>query len=151
SHEQTQTLRKYGNEIQILWLQGYLFFGSANRLLEEAKHRVDAPGAFPVRYVVLDFRLVAGIDSSAIFSFIKLRNFASERGVALIFCGMTPAMVASFRAEGMLSGDDRAARLEPNLDLALEAAEDAVLARRQADTAREPAFEQWLARELGGD
>ncbi len=44
SKEHTQLLQQAGNEIQILWLQGYLFFGSANRMLEEAKRRVDAPG-----------------------------------------------------------------------------------------------------------
>lgn len=152
SKEHTQLLHKVGNEIQILWLQGYLFFGSANRMLEEAKHRVDAPVEPLVRYVVLDFRLVAAIDSSALFSFIKLRNFAEDRGVHLIFCGMSPATEKAFRAEGLFAANDPVISLQANLDLALERAEDAVLRRRQVQPVDGAlAFESWLSRELAGE
>ena len=152
SKEHTQLLQRFGNEIQILWLQGYLFFGSANRMLEEAKRSVDAPAEPPVRFVVLDFRLVAAIDSSALFSFIKLRNFAEDRGVHLVFCGMSPATELAFRAEGLFADNDPVISLRTNLDLALEWAEEAVLRRRRAQpVGEEPAFESWLSRELTGE
>lgn len=152
SKEHARLLQQFGNEIQILWLQGYLFFGSANRMLEETKLRVEAPVEPPVRFVVLDFRLVAGIDSSAVFSFIKLRNFAEDRAVNLIFCGMSPAAEAAFRAEGLFAANDPVIGLQPNLDLALERAEEAVLRRRRVGAGDEaPAFESWLSRELAGD
>ena len=151
SVEQARLLHRNGNEIQILWLQGYLFFGSANRLMEEIKRRVEADMDPPVHFIVLDFRLVGGIDSSAVFSFIKLRNFAEERDVQLIFCGVSEATLTAFRIEGLLVPDDPVAVLQPNLDLALERAEDGVLAEWHAEAVSAPAFERWLTRELDSE
>ncbi len=114
--------------------------------------RVDAPVEPLVRFVVLDFRLVAAIDSSALFSFIKLRNFAEDRNVHLIFCGMSAATEKAFRAEGLFAANDPVISLQANLDLALERAEEAVLRRRQVQPIDgAPAFESWLSRELAGE
>jgi SulP family sulfate permease len=151
SFEQSRVLRDFGNEIQILWLQGYLFFGTANRLIEEVKGRAEMRHDQPVRYVVLDFRLVSGIDSSAIFSFIKLRNFAEMHRVRLILCALPPTMRDAFSAEGLLVADDSVVREFPNLDLALEWAEERVLEERFAGGEGLPAFEVWLAKVMAGE
>jgi sulfate permease, SulP family len=151
SYEQASVLRDYGNEIQILWLQGYLFFGTANRLLEEVKGRAEMRHDQPVRYVVLDFRLVSGIDSSAVFSFIKLRNFAEEQRVRLIFCALPPTMHDAFSAEGLLVAGDSVVREFSNLDLALEWAEERVLEERFLGGEGLPAFEAWLGKVMAGE
>ena len=67
-------------------LQGYLFFATAYRLLEEirARHeRTKADGA-PLTYVVLDFLNVVGVDGSAISVFEKLRRFCAREKIALV-------------------------------------------------------------------
>jgi SulP family sulfate permease len=151
SYEQSRTLRDFGTEIQILWLQGYLFFGTANRLLEEVKGRAQMRHDQPVRYVVLDFRLVSGIDSSAVFSFIKLRNFAEKNRVRLIFCALPPMTHDAFSAEGLLVADDPLVCEFPNLDLALEWAEERVLEERFSGEEGLPAFEAWLGKVMAGD
>jgi SulP family sulfate permease len=151
SYEQSRVLRDYGTEIQILWLQGYLFFGTANKLLEEVKGRAEVRHDQPVRYVVLDFRLVSGIDSSAVFSFIKLRNFAEKHRVRLIFCALPPTMHDAFGAEGLLVAGDSMVREFPNLDLALEWAEERVLEERFAGGEGLPAFEAWLGEVMAGE
>ncbi len=151
SYEQSRVLRDFGTEIQILWLQGYLFFGTANKLLEEVKGRAQMRHDQPVRYVVLDFRLVSGIDSSAVFSFIKLRNFAEKHRVRLIFCALPPTMHAAFSTEGLLDIEDSVVREFPNLDLALEWAEERVLEERFAGGESLPAFEAWLDKVMAGE
>jgi len=69
-YEQEQLVR-YGHSIQIMWLHGFVFFGSAHRLLLQIREIVDVPGA-ACRSLILDFRQVMGIDSSAVMSLIKL-------------------------------------------------------------------------------
>ena len=151
SYEQARVLRDHGEEIQILWLQGYLFFGTANRLLEEIKGSVETPPIRPVRYVVLDFHLVSGIDSSALFSFIKLRNFAERHRVRLIFCALPAAIRDALKAEGLLTAAGPVAMAFANLDSALEWAEERVLEERFSGGDGLPAFEAWLGSMLLGE
>ena len=51
----------------------------------------------PIGYVVLDFGAVPGLDTSAVLSLIKLRNYCNEHSVTLAFSGLSEAMRASFR------------------------------------------------------
>ncbi len=50
-------LRSAGERVQILRVNGFVFFGSANRLLERIRKRVEA-GA--LRFLVIDLRRVTG-------------------------------------------------------------------------------------------
>jgi sulfate permease, SulP family len=58
-------LAKYGSSIPIMWLHGFVFFGSAHRLLLDVKQIVETRGSNVCRSLILDFRQVLGIDSSA--------------------------------------------------------------------------------------
>ncbi|MGH7858288.1 MAG: STAS domain-containing protein [Candidatus Binatia bacterium] len=58
-------LRERGEQIHILELQSYIFFGTAYKLLLKLRERTDDPTLAPMRYVILDFRQVTGLDSSA--------------------------------------------------------------------------------------
>ena len=66
-----------GDKILILPLQGYLFFGSANRLLEYIKTYIKSDDGRELKYLVFDLRQVTGIDSSTINSFNKLQILAT--------------------------------------------------------------------------
>src|SRR4029450_9426933 len=61
-------LRTMGDEIQILLVNGFLFFGSANGLLERIRKRAETD---PPRFLVIDLRRVPGVDSSAVVAFVK--------------------------------------------------------------------------------
>ena len=50
-------LRQMGERVQILRVNGFLFFGSANGLLERIRKRVEAG---PLRFLVIDLRRVTG-------------------------------------------------------------------------------------------
>jgi len=70
--EEMDMLEAEGEQTYILELQGLIFFGTANKLLNQIRDRIDHPTSKAVRFVILDFRLVSGLDASAVLSFAKL-------------------------------------------------------------------------------
>jgi len=78
--EELAILAANGREIQGMSLQSYIFFGSANRLYEQVKSLFARnPGT---RFLLFDFRLVTGIDSSAMHSFTQIKRAADALGPA---------------------------------------------------------------------
>ena len=67
-------------------LQGFLFFATAYKLLEEikARHESGKKEGRPLTYILLDFQSVVGVDGSAISVFEKLRRFAAREGIELV-------------------------------------------------------------------
>ncbi len=100
--EQVEALRARGAAILLLKLQGYLFFGTANGLLERVKRRLDDPGPPPLAWAIADFALVSGIDSSAVLSFVKLRQLAAARGFGLVATALSPQVREQLARGGFL-------------------------------------------------
>jgi SulP family sulfate permease len=126
---QRRLLVDHGAAIQVIRLQGYLFFGSAHRVLERVSARLTLPGEMPLRYLVLDLERVDGVDSSTVFSFIRLIERADQRGVTILWAAVPATVAAALRSAGL--DLDRRARPQLFLDLdhALEYAEDVLLDR----------------------
>ncbi|MGH2536833.1 MAG: SLC26A/SulP transporter family protein [Candidatus Promineifilaceae bacterium] len=120
-------LAKRGDEIYILQLEGYLFFGTAYRLAEQVRRRLSDASLPPARFVLLDFRRVTGLDSTAAMSFAKLGQQCGERGAGLILTGLTSGLEFSLEA----GGASRFLRF-PNLDRGLEWSEEQILAASDA-------------------
>jgi len=80
-----QILQQQGDQIYILNLQGFIFFGTANNLLNQVRARADAADLTSLRYAVLDFKEVTGLDSTAILSFEKLIQFVNSRQITMVF------------------------------------------------------------------
>jgi len=115
-------LRASGATRLVLHLQGYLFFGTAHRLLEMLRPELD--GVPRRSHLLLDFREVVGLDSSATRTFNRLADIARARGVTLVLTGLTPSVTANL---GVLATDPGTRRL-PTLQAGLEWLEDAALA-----------------------
>jgi SulP family sulfate permease len=93
----TQLLQRKGNWLYILELQGFIFFGTANKILEHVRHYLDTEAAArPPRYLILDFRLVTGVDSSAGFSFVKLMRLLTSREIKLILTNVSAEIQKQF-------------------------------------------------------
>jgi SulP family sulfate permease len=88
--EEIAFLRPVRPSIHLLKLQGFIFFGTAYSLLHRVRVRSGAPGQPPLRYLILDFRHVTGVDSSALLSLSKLLTLAQQSGFATL-CSSVPA------------------------------------------------------------
>jgi SulP family sulfate permease len=147
--EQLRMLQQEGERIHVFWLSGFIFFGSSNSLFELIRRAIDTQKEKPVSFVVLDFNAVSGLDTSAVFSLVKLRNYCNEHGVALAFSGLGEAMRVNFQKAGFFgSGDPH--RVFPGRNEAIEWCEDMVLMHHDRGAVSEHSFESWLTTELGG-
>lgn len=134
-----------GHEIQGMSLQSYIFFGSANRLYEQVKALfAKSPRT---RFLLLDFRLVTGIDSSAMHSFTQIKRAADELGARLVLVNLSPELRDTFRNRKFIADD---VILADDLDRALESCEKEVIAAHLAEGATARTLVDWLAQALGG-
>jgi len=105
--ERSESLKKIiddsGDQTLILPLQGFIFFGSANRLLERIKLHLQSQNENNLKYLVFDFKQVTGVDSSTINSFNKLRILAELDNFQVLFCNLTPQIISQFEAEGLFA------------------------------------------------
>lgn len=124
SFQQQRLLRQEGYQIYILWLQGYIFFGTANTLLNEVRNAITSSKS-PIHYLVLDCQLIVGLDSSAVSSFIKLRQFAQSQAIQLVFTHLQPIVEKQLlQSDGI---EDENCQRFPNLDRGIEWCEEQIL------------------------
>ena len=129
-------LKEQGQAIYILKLQGFIFFGTASHLLDKIRARLANAALPPLRFVVLDFRRVTGLDSSAIFSLRKAEQMGQKRGFTMIICHASAELVSELSySEGPQNGNGNGRlRLYPDLDHGLEACENELLTAVSAKT-----------------
>jgi SulP family sulfate permease len=142
-------LMRHGNGIQIIWLHGFVFFGSANRLLIYVRELVTAQGPGVCRMLILSCNEVLGLDTSAVMCLIKMRQLAARESFVIVLAGLPPAVGRTLRAGGFLRDNDPLCRLFPEVDTALEWCEERVLEQRtnRDDVLR--STDEWLTREMG--
>ncbi|MGH2635877.1 MAG: SulP family inorganic anion transporter, partial [Actinomycetota bacterium] len=118
-----KALRRMGERIQILRLHGFVFFGTANGLLERIRKRMDVGS---LRFLLIDLRRVSGLDSSAVIAFVKVAHLAKTNGFELVFTGTSESVQALLR-DGGVARAEGVVRFEPDLDRGLQRCEDALL------------------------
>jgi len=121
-------LNAWGQHIYILKLQGFLFFGTANALLEQIRARVTDPTEPQVHYIILDFRRVTGLDSSAMLSFVKGRQLTQAQGITLLLASLSEETRRQFERGGLSEGEGM--RFVSDLDHGLEWCENQLLEYR---------------------
>jgi SulP family sulfate permease len=128
SEERRQTLSTHGDAILILRLQGFLFFGTAERLRQRVERRAVDSGR-QTEFVLIDFRRVTGLDSSTVLSFIRLAQTATRENFTIVFTGVNESSRATMLRGGLDVGDDSPIRFVGDLDAGLKQCEDALIAR----------------------
>lgn len=144
NHAEERILEQAGRQIHILQLQGYIFFGTAFRLLTRAQERIMNVTPVPLRYLVLDFRHVNGLDSSAVASFRRLRQFAESHGVKILLTEVPQGVRTLLERSRLLREDDEVCRVFPDIDHGLERCENELI----ASSALSPADQSDLSRDL---
>jgi SulP family sulfate permease len=137
-------LAGHGQEIQGMALQSYLFFGSANRLYQYVKGLL---GKHPeCRFLIFDFRLVTGIDSSATHSFAQIKQAAATSGARIVLVNLTSELERAFRTARFISSDIDVAS---DLDRALEACEQKIIEAYERGGGDTQSLRSWLSEALG--
>ncbi|EGP08993.1 hypothetical protein CSIRO_1154 [Bradyrhizobiaceae bacterium SG-6C] len=139
-------LAAHGREIHGLNLQSYLFFGSANRLYQHVRALLTRHPE--CRYLVFDFKLVTGIDSSAAYSFAQIKRSAIDGGVKLVLVNLPRATEKMLRSGEFLSSD---ILVMPELDHALEWCENDIIARYSAREQDDDDLHGWFSAILGSE
>lgn len=149
SAEAREYLRELGDTIQLYWLSGYIFFGSSEGVFERIRRDIEALLPRRVGYVILDFGMVSGADSSAYVSLAKLRSYCGQHGATLVYCALSPPHRAALERGGFFGGKSQH-RAFADMNVALAWCEDRLLADADAviDT-NFAGFESWLQHQLG--
>jgi SulP family sulfate permease len=120
-------LQEKGEALVIFKLHGFIFFGTANALYQQLRERIIAPGPSAAQFLVLDFRLVTGLDSSALNSFTKLKQLAETQGVALVLTHLSPDIQRLFSRQGYIREGDQVVRVFRDVDAGVEWCEEQIL------------------------
>ena len=137
-------LAEHGRQIQGMTLQSYLFFGSANRLYQYVKTLLaQQPDC---RFLIFDFRLVTGIDSSATHSFAQIKQATAAHGVGIVLANLSSELERAFRTARFISDD---VTIVSDLDRALESCEQKVIEAHRSETGDGPSLRAWLSDALG--
>lgn len=94
--EELNVLDKQTRYIHVVQLKGHLFFGNANQLSEYVRNLFD--GENEIRYLVLDFTLVVGLDSSAADRLTKIKYVCDTHGCKVVFAAV-PAIYTKFTTQ----------------------------------------------------
>ncbi|MFB6285512.1 MAG: SulP family inorganic anion transporter [Candidatus Bipolaricaulia bacterium] len=152
SIEERRILREQADQIHVMKLQGFIFFGTAHRLFEQVKSRVRGASEPPPRFLILDFRRVIRIDSSAQNSLIKILRLAQAEDVNLILTNLSRQLQQTVTEAAQSYGLASAFQSFPDLDHGLEHCEEWLLADPGVDSDQSSqSFDEWLARQLGGN
>jgi len=146
SRHDLDLLAAHGHTVQGLYLQSYLFFGSANRLYQHVRALLQRHPE--CRHLVLDFKLVTGIDSSAAYSFAQLKQVVLERQIKITLVNLRPEAKKILRVGKFISED---VNIIGELDHALEWCENEVIAEHRDLPQEQGNLRDWFTQMLGSE
>ncbi|MBL4580236.1 MAG: SLC26A/SulP transporter family protein [Gammaproteobacteria bacterium] len=82
--ETRELLNKEGHRILIMVLQGFIFFGTADKLVTAIRNRIMELEGSKFDFLVLDFHHVSQLDTSAIVTFSKLAQLSDRIGFHIL-------------------------------------------------------------------
>lgn len=124
--EHRQLIKRLGQQIQILRLHGFVFFGTSQGLIRRIGDRLKDASLEKMRYLILDFQHVSALDSSAVFSFVRLKQLADANQFVIVLTDVNPATKAQLARAGLKEGDSLI-RFFPSMDYGMEWCESKLL------------------------
>ena len=114
-----EQLSEAGEAVQIVRVHGFVFFGTANRLVVELRERLESD---EVKFLLIDGHRVTGFDGSAIHTVERFIEQVGDRGITTVLTGFEGlgSTFVSAQATGLVE-------TFPTLDEGLEWAEDQIL------------------------
>lgn len=115
-----------GHAIRVFLLRGFLFFGTANSIVDKLREFLAVDPDLRPRFLILDFKNVTGLDTSAALSLIKIEHLTAEDHIGLILTGLSGSQALRLQRGGMNLKSERLHRF-PDLDRGLEWCEQQLL------------------------
>jgi MFS superfamily sulfate permease-like transporter len=154
---QSVWLDTHGDNLRVLVLQNYLFFGNASSVLryietmfEDIPMMKSIHLAYPIPPVpvvlVLDLSLITGMDTSAVDVFMDIWRSCKINDCNLYLCGLSPRLKKTF-AKGGMRPDTKGPRKTRTLlyfsdiDHGLGRAEDVLIDKNMGDFANQSLFQ----------
>jgi SulP family sulfate permease len=129
----SQVLDHYGNEALVYTLRGFLFFGTANAILDTIRDDPDIQdGKFSA--ILLDLKRVTGIDISALNTFAQIKKICEAAGVQLVYSGIPENTRKSFRLLDAVSKVHANELVFPESDYAVEYMEELLLEKYEDES-----------------
>lgn len=130
--DEQQVLEAHGDELYMMRLEGFIFFGTANGIFERLRERVRSTTGNEIKYCMFDFSTVTGIDSTGMLSFARMMQWAQEQGISLVFAGLAEEMRKSFMEAGS-SQKEGMLNFFTDADHGIEWCENEIIAANLAD------------------
>ena len=128
-------LSDHGQTIEIVQLQGFLFFGTAERVVDLVRNRLADEGKQKLRFIILDFHAVSGADTAAIAGFLKIKRLVEGKQIRVYYTRVPKELEDDLKSAGIDQSLQNLIQFETDLDRALELAEDALLSALEQDAA----------------
>lgn len=129
SPDDRSLLAEIGTCISVSRLEGFLFFGSASRLVDRLQARLEAGPGY--RFAIIDLKRVVGLDMSAWSAFERLGRSCGKLGIQMIVTGLSPELAARFGHRNREGGQHF--QLADTLDDVMLKTEEALLQEHRAD------------------
>jgi SulP family sulfate permease len=113
-------LQRYGKRILILELQGYIFFGTANNLLEQIRAHINQYANTRLCFLLLDFSHVTGIDSSVAVTFRKMDQLLQQSNASIVLTGLSVKILTFLQKSGFFDIDEDSFHISTDLDHGVE-------------------------------
>jgi len=127
--ETRELLNKEGHRILIMVLQGFIFFGTADKLITAIRNRIMELEGSKFDFLVLDFHHVSQLDTSAIVTFSKLAQLSDRIGFHIVISSADEKSIKQLVKHGFFTfGEQRLERhYKEQLDTAVDWCERRIL------------------------
>lgn len=96
-------LNEEGDRILIMVLQGFIFFGTSDKLMNEIRDRIEDARHHRLEFLVLDFHHVSQLDTSAIKAFTKIAQLSEKHSFHVVITGADEASMQRLGAVAFLT------------------------------------------------
>lgn len=120
-------LHQKGAEIYILRLQGYIFFGTIQSILEKVRLRLNDQAEEPLKFLIIDFHRVPRLDSSAVFGITRLKQLTQANGIVMVWTEVSSDIIRQLERGGLMDKTDDNFVIMPSLDEGVEWCENRIL------------------------
>jgi len=128
SEKHARVLTERGEQIHILRLQGFIFFGSIQRVLQSIHERMAMSDILPMNYLVLDFQHVKRLDSSAVFGITRIKQLTDANQTTMIWTNLLEDIRKQVEHSGLAIQESDTFSIQPTLDYGMEWCENKLLA-----------------------